>query len=219
MTSTVLAALKADPDLADIPVVMLTIVDDKNLGYALGAADYLTKPIDHDRLLSALNKYCRTAMPHRVLVVEDDPATRELLRRMLEAEGWAVSEAENGRVALEQIAQQQPATVLLDLMMPEMDGFAFVVELRKQRAWRSIPIVVITARDISPQDRLRLNGYVEKILAKSALSREVLLAEVGDLVADCVRSRSAASAQVGRTQVALAAHGQGVGSPAPGHPS
>jgi CheY-like chemotaxis protein len=133
-------------------------------------------------------------MPHRVLVVEDDPATRELLRRMLEAEGWAVSEAENGRVALEQIARQQPATVLLDLMMPEMDGFAFVVELRKQRAWRSIPIVVITARDVSPQDRLRLSGYVEKILAKSALSREELLAEVRDLVADSVRSRSATSA-------------------------
>ena len=190
----VLAALKADPELAEIPVVMLTIVDDKNVGYALGAADYLTKPIDYDRLLTALGKYCRKALPHLVLVVEDDPATRELLRRMLEQEGWVVSEAENGRVALEQIAQQQPAIVLLDLMMPEMDGFAFIVELRKHRAWRSIPVVVITARDVSLQDRLQLNGYVARILTKSSLSRQEWLVEVRDLVADRVRSRTAAPA-------------------------
>jgi PAS domain S-box-containing protein len=189
----VLAALKADPNLAEIPVVMLTIVDDKHVGYALGAADYLTKPVDHNRLLTALTKYLRSATPHLVLVVEDDTATRELLRRMLEREGWAVAEAENGRVALEQIAQQQPAIVLLDLMMPEMDGFAFVVELRKRQAWRSIPIVVITARDVSPRDRLRLNGHVEKILTNNASSRETWLVDVRDLVADCVRSRSVSS--------------------------
>jgi CheY-like chemotaxis protein len=187
----VLAALKADPDLADIPVVMLTIVDDRNLGFALGAAEYLTKPVDRDRLVAALEQHRRTALRHPVLVVEDDAATRELLRRMLEREGWVVSEAENGRVALERIAQEQPAIILLDLMMAEMDGFAFVVELRKHQVWRSIPIVVLTARDVGRQDRLRLNGYVDRILNKGALSREQLLGEVRDLVADCVRGRSA----------------------------
>ena len=187
----VLAALKADPDLADIPVVMLTMVDDKTMGYALGASDYLTKPIDRERLLRTLEAHRHGAPSRAVLLVEDDAATRGLLRRMLEREGWAVSEAENGRVGLERIADEQPAVILLDLIMPEMDGFALVLELRKREAWRSIPIIVITALDVSVQDRLRLNGFVEGILSKGALTQEQLLGEVRDLVADSVRLRSA----------------------------
>jgi CheY-like chemotaxis protein len=181
-----LAALKADPALADIPVIMLTIVDDKNLGYALGAADYLTKPIDRDRLVAMLKKYRCEAPPCPVLVVEDDAQIREMLRRILAKEGWLVSEAEHGRVALERVAENRPELILLDLMMPEMDGFQFIEELRKQEAWRSIPIIVVTAKDLSEEDRLRLNGYVEKILQKGAYSREALLAEVRDLVASCL---------------------------------
>ena len=184
----VLTALKADPELADIPVIMLTIVDDKNLGYALGASEYLTKPIDRDRLFTVLKK-CMRALPSsgRVLVVEDDADMRGLLRRMLEKEGWAMTEAENGRMALEFMAETRPALILLDLMMPEMDGFQFVDELRKHKSWRSIPIVVITAKDITSEDRLRLDGYVKKILNKGALNREKLLPEVRDLVATAVR--------------------------------
>ncbi len=182
----VLTALKADPDLADIPVIMLTIVDEKNLGYALGAADYLTKPIERERLASVLQKYRCTLPLCPVLIVEDDAATRELLRRTLEHEGWTVSEAENGRVGLARVAERRPELILLDLMMPEMDGFAFVLELRKTEVWRSIPVVVVTAKDLTDEDRLRLNGYVEKILQKGAYSREALLAEVRDLVAACM---------------------------------
>jgi CheY-like chemotaxis protein len=116
------------------------------------------------------------------LVVEDDIDTREMLRRLLEKEGWAVSEAENGRVALEHVAKTPPGLILLDLMMPDMDGFQFTTELRNHEAWRSIPIVVVTAKDLTVEDRLRLNGYVEKIIQKEAYSSEVLLAEVRDLV-------------------------------------
>jgi signal transduction histidine kinase/CheY-like chemotaxis protein/HAMP domain-containing protein len=184
---TVLTALKADPDLADIPVILLTIVDDKNLGYALGAVDYLTKPIDWDRLAVILKKYRCAHPPCTVLVVEDDADTREMLRRMLIEEGWAVSEAENGQVALERVAASQPELILLDLMMPEMDGFTFVAELRQQEAWQSIPVVVVTAKDLTPEDCQRLNGYVERILQKGAHSREKLLREVRDLVATHVR--------------------------------
>jgi CheY-like chemotaxis protein len=182
----VLTALKADSDLADIPVIMLTIVDDKNLGYALGAADYLTKPIDRDRLVTILKKYRCEAPPCPVLVVEDDAQIREMLRRILTKEGWLVSEAEHGRVALERIAENRPELILLDLMMPEMDGFQFIEELRKQEAWRSIPIIVVTAKDLTEEDRLRLNGYVEKVLQKGAYGREALLAEIRDLVASCL---------------------------------
>jgi signal transduction histidine kinase/DNA-binding response OmpR family regulator/HAMP domain-containing protein len=180
---TVLTALKADPDVADIPVIMLTIVDDKHMGYTLGATDYLIKPIDWERLAVILRKYHCAHPPCPVLVVEDDAVMREMLRRRLENEGWLVREAEQGRAALARVAEQAPELILLDLMMPEMDGFQFVEELRKHEAWRSIPIVVITAKDLTEEDHLRLNGYVEKILQKGAYSREALLAEVRELVA------------------------------------
>jgi hypothetical protein len=182
----VLSALKADPDIAEIPVIMLTIVDDRNLGYALGASDYLTKPIDRERLVSVLKQHRRDGP---VLVVDDDAEVRQLLRRMLESEGFAVVEAENGRVALERLRGESPSLILLDLMMPEMDGFEFVAELRRHDGWRAIPIVVITARDLSRDDRERLNGHVEKILQKGTYDRDHLLAEVRELVASSVARR------------------------------
>jgi CheY-like chemotaxis protein len=184
----VLSALKADPGVADIPVVMLTIVDDKNLGYALGASDYLTKPIDRERLVMVLKQHRRD---RPVLVVDDDVTLRQLLRRMLEPEGYTVVEAENGRVALDRLRQVSPSLILLDLMMPEMDGFEFVAEFRRHETWRAIPIVVITARDLSRDDRERLNGYVEKILQKGTYGRDQLLAEVRELVATSVARRRA----------------------------
>jgi GAF domain-containing protein/CheY-like chemotaxis protein len=182
----VLSALKADSEVADIPVIMLTIVDDKNLGYALGASDYLTKPIDRERLVTVLKQHRRD---RPVLVVDDDAEVRQLLRRMLESEGFAVVEAENGRVALERLRGESPSLILLDLMMPEMDGFEFVSELRRHESWRAIPVVVITARDLSRDDRERLNGHVEKILQKGTYDRAELLAEVRELVASSVARR------------------------------
>jgi len=184
----VLSALKADPELADIPVIMLTIVDDKNLGYALGASDYLTKPIDRERLVTVLEKY-RRDLP--VLIVDDDATVRQLLRRMLEPEGYTVVEADNGRAALERLREVSPSVVLLDLMMPEMDGFEFVAEFRRHEPWRAIPIVVITAKELTGDDHERLNGYVQKILQKGAHSRAELLADVRELVAQSVARRGA----------------------------
>ena len=108
---------------------------------------------------------------------------------MLEPEGYTVVEAENGRVALERLRAVTPSAILLDLMMPEMDGFEFVTEFRRREAWRAIPIVVITAKDLSGADRERLNGYVQKILQKGAHSRDQLLAEVRELVATSVARR------------------------------
>jgi len=182
----VLTALKAEPDLADIPVVMLTILDNKDIGYALGASDYLTKPIDRGRLVAILRKYCYLGACS-VLIVEDDQVTREMIRRMLEKEGWSVAEAENGRVALERLATAQPELILLDLMMPEMDGFQFIANLRQNPDWRTIPIVVVTAMDLTTEDRQRLNGYVEQILLKGTYNRDELLREVSELVAACVQ--------------------------------
>jgi CheY-like chemotaxis protein len=176
----VLAALKADPETADIPVVMVTIVDDKNMGYALGATDYLTKPVDRNRLLAILERYRRAGLS--VLVVDDDPLIRELMRRTLEKEGCLVAEAENGRVALERVRERAPGLILLDLIMPEMDGFAFLLELRRQDAWRTIPVVVVTAKTLTAEERERLNGQVLQVLEKDARTRDLLLEDVRDMV-------------------------------------
>jgi CheY-like chemotaxis protein len=176
----VLQALKSDPELAHIPVIMLTMIDDKNLGFALGASDYLTKPVDRNRLVALLKKYqCASDIPAcSVLVIEDDAATRDVMRRTLEKEGWLVAEAENGLVALDWLVEARPHLILLDLMMPEMDGFEFVAALRQEPDWRSIPVVVLTAKDVTEEDRLRLNSSVEKIIQKGGYSLDELVDEV-----------------------------------------
>jgi CheY-like chemotaxis protein len=184
---TVLLTLQDDPAVADIPVIMVTIVDNQNRGYMLGAADYMTKPIDRARLTAMLQKYRSQDPAGQVLVVEDDPATREGLARLLEIEGWSVLQAENGRVALERMAVTPPELILLDLLMPEMDGFEFLRKLRKAPAWRSIPVVVITAKDLTEEDHLQLNGHVRMILEKGAYSRVELLHELRDFTATCLR--------------------------------
>ena len=178
----VLSALKADPATADIPVVMLTIEDDKNMGFALGAADYFTKPIDWQRLGAVLRKYRKPASNQTVLIVEDDERTREMLRRTLQKEGWKVAEAVNGRAGLERVAAEVPAMILLDLMMPEMDGFGFMQELRKRAECSGVPVIVITAKDLTDEDRRRLSGDVARILGKESTSREQLVAEVRQLL-------------------------------------
>ncbi len=179
----VLSALKANELLAPIPVVMMTIMNETEMGYVIGAAEYLTKPIDRNRLTGLLQKYRVAGQSADVLVVEDDEATRQVVRRTLVKQGWTVAEADNGRLALEQVAKHKPSLILLDLMMPEMDGFEFVAELRKNEAWQSIPIVVLTSKDLSAHERQQLNGNVEKILQKGSYGREALLREVQRVVA------------------------------------
>ncbi|HEY1339656.1 MAG TPA: response regulator, partial [Bryobacteraceae bacterium] len=182
----VLHELKADPALCDIPVVMVTIVDDKNLGYTLGAADYLTKPVDRERLSAVLTKYRCPHPPCPVLLIEDDDTTREMMRTMLERDGWRVIEAADGEQGLARLADSEPNVVLLDLMMPKMDGFEFIVEMHRHEEWRQIPIVVITAKELTAEDRRKLHGSVEKVLLKGAYSREELLGKVRELVSACL---------------------------------
>jgi len=186
---SVLAAIKDDPELADIPVIMLTMLEDRTLGFALGASEYVTKPIDRDHLRKLLRRYRRDG-PCDVLVVEDDSATRELLRRLVEGEGWTVDTADNGRLALQALERKTPSLILLDLMMPVMDGCQFATELRKHDAWKGIPVIVLTAKDLTPEDRRLLNGDVQGVLQKGSLSKGELLQEIRDLMAADRRSVS-----------------------------
>ncbi len=183
---SVLSALKEDPATAGIPVIMLTMIDERERGFALGASEYLGKPVDRERLAALLQRFRGgEEAGGRVLVVEDDADTRKLIRRNLKKAGWSVDEAKNGRVGLERVEKAMPDLILLDLMMPEMDGFEFLRELRARQAWQQIPVVVVTAKEITEQERLRLNGWVEKVLHKGAYSRENLLGEIRDLVRTC----------------------------------
>ena len=179
----VLTALKADPELASIPVIVATFIDEKETGFALGATDFLTKPIDRRQLAQLLQKYRCAHPPCPVLLVEDSKELRELFQRILEQEGWTVAQAENGRVGLERVEENRPALIVLDLMMPEMDGFSFLEALRKRPEWRAIPVVVVTAKDLIAEDRQRLNGYVQYIVQRGSHTHEELLQEIADRVA------------------------------------
>jgi PAS domain S-box-containing protein len=179
----VLSALKSDPETADIPVIIVSIVDDKNLGYALGAAEYLTKPIDRERFSKVLDRYRCKGDNCPVLVVEDDDAVRQTLRSVLERHGWQVFEAANGLLALESMAKQIPELILLDLVMPEMDGFEFAEQLQKNELWRSIPVIILTSKDLTPEERHKLNGHVERVLRKESYGYSDLLNEIHRVVA------------------------------------
>jgi PAS domain S-box-containing protein len=171
----VLAALRADPATEGIPVIMATILDEQHMGMALGAADYLTKPVDRTRLLAAVERIVGTTADAGILVVDDDEGTRRLLRQTLEKGGWRVREATNGRDGLEQLARERPSLVLLDLMMPELDGFGFLEGVRTNGA-AGPPVIVITAKELTEADRARLNGGVEAIVQKSGGPDELVRA-------------------------------------------
>jgi signal transduction histidine kinase/DNA-binding response OmpR family regulator len=188
---TVLAALKGDPALADIPVVLVTILDERTRGMALGATDYMVKPIDRERLLGVL-RMLSSRPAGRLLLVEDDDATRAVLREILAREGWTIVEAENGRIALDRVGEALPDVIVLDLMMPEMDGFEFLAELRSRADGRDIPVLVVTAKDLTDDERFRLNGGVERIILKRGYGPEELQRELGHALAAFAERRRAA---------------------------
>ncbi|MGH6990286.1 MAG: ATP-binding response regulator, partial [Stellaceae bacterium] len=182
---SVLQALKSDPALTSIPVIMISILDEQHKGFALGASGYLNKPIDRGKLTALLAgfKHGREIMP-RALVIEDDDSTRHVMVRLLEGEGYEVAEAANGKIGLERLAPERPDLILLDLMMPEMDGFEFLAELRRDPGNDTIAVIIVTAADLSSEERQRLNGDVSHVLEKAAYRREELLDHIRKLVAN-----------------------------------
>ncbi|MDY0885784.1 response regulator [Dongia soli] len=178
----VLSAMKEDAVLAEIPVIMVTIVDNQSIGFSLGAADYLIKPIDRDRLVRAVERCCPRDAPRHVLIVEDDTPTSELMARALRQIDCTVTQAENGRVGLGYLNEALPAAILLDLMMPEMDGFEFIARLRAESRWRSIPVIVVTAKTLTDEDIAHLNGQVQHLVHKGEYSGKAVLAALDELV-------------------------------------
>ena len=164
---TVLGALKADPELCDIPVIMVTVAPDRGIGLSLGAAEVMTKPVDRGALTSLLRQLLSRDGP--ILIVEDDLATRETVRHTVEKMGLTVAEATNGRLALDWLAENPaPAVILLDLMMPEMDGFEFLDTFNSRADWRHTPVVVITAKHLTAAERTLLSGRARTVINKGA---------------------------------------------------
>ena len=166
---SVLGIMKSEPKLEHIPVIMLTIVDDRNLGFSLGASEYMTKPIDRNRLIALIRKFSPADRDGRILVVDDDPDLRHMIRTTIEGVGMRTAEAENGTAALAWLAENpQPSLVLLDLMMPMMDGFEFLERVRAQQEFSELPIVVLTAKELTDAERTFLAENTLLILSKSA---------------------------------------------------
>lgn len=182
---SVLSSLKNDPELNTIPVIMITMLDDKSIGYKLGASDFLTKPVQPERLGYLLNKYRCSKIPCPILIIEDNPNIRIMLRDILQESGmWTIIEAENGEDGLQKALEYNPSVILLDLMMPVMDGFEFLEARRNHSTINTTPVIVITAADLSTEDRQRLYGSVQNIIQKGNYTRDELLEEVKQLVLD-----------------------------------
>jgi CheY-like chemotaxis protein len=178
----VLSALKADPELAAIPVVLLTISDDRGRACLLGAAEFLQKPVEPERLAAVLQRWHPDRLGGPVLIVDDDAASRDLSARVLRKQFGSVIEAGDGRTALESMVRQKPGLIVLDLTMPGMDGFDFIAGLRQVADWRHIPIVVLSAREVTAAERMRLSSAVRRILRKGDFPGVALAGEIVDLL-------------------------------------
>jgi PAS domain S-box-containing protein len=172
----VLHALKTDPLTRDIPVILLTVVDQKHLGFRLGAADYVIKPFDREALIGTMARVAPDCQ--RILVVDDDPNVPELVRQLLEGERYVVDWAPDGAIGLEHITQARPSVILLDLLMPRMDGLAFLDALQRDAAHKDIPVIVLSGKSLSAADRQTLQERVLGLIEKHGFDREALIREV-----------------------------------------
>jgi CheY-like chemotaxis protein len=182
---SVLNALKREPATSEIPVVVVSIVDNRDFGMVLGATDYLVKPIDHERLRGVLRRLSHGSRPSSggsILVVDDDPAVLDVFSSLLDAEGWRVVTVMDGESALAAVARERPTAVLLDLMLPGVDGFEVMRSLRAEPATRDLPVIVVTAKDLTDEDRQLLADSAQRVVLKQALRVDELRRELRELL-------------------------------------
>jgi signal transduction histidine kinase/CheY-like chemotaxis protein len=179
----VLGALKSNPATAEIPVILLSVLQRRGLGLMLGASDYLTKPVDRDRLLAAIRQVSHARAGGTILVVDDDPDIRKMLDVELRSQGFTrIETAPDGVEGLRMARELSPDLVVLDLMMPRMDGFEMAARLQEDEATRGIPIIVLTAKDLTAADMARLNGQIEEIIQKGALNVDALIRRLVEIL-------------------------------------
>ena len=179
----VLQRLKESPATKDIPVIIISIADDKEIGFALGAVGYITKPVNKDVLLAEINRIGGPAT-HTVLIVDDNALERSEMTQIIEQEGMRAVVAENGKICMDMIKESVPDVLVLDLIMPEMDGFEVLKRVRSDPATRNLPVIVVTAKELTDKDRKKLAGKVSSILAKSDTTSTALLEEIKKILGD-----------------------------------
>ena len=185
----VLHDLKSDPSTRNIPVIMISIVDKKALGFRLGAADYLIKPLDEDRILETLNKLKRKNGDRplkRLLVVDDDPNVSDMVQQLLEGGSYQIESAADGLIALEKVRAAKPDAILLDLMMPRLDGVGLLEELKKDPAFADLPVIVLTAKLLTEEEKNALKESAGRVILKQGLSGEALLAEISSTIKNTI---------------------------------
>ncbi len=178
----VLQDIKNDPTLKSIPVVMYTMLDEKNFGLAIGASEYLIKPVNKEKILQVLEKYKQRAPSEYILIVDDNPDLRTMASRAIQKAGWEVRTADNGKSALALLEIILPSIIFLDIMMPVMDGFEFLSIFQNREEWKHIPVVVITSKDLMAEERQQLNGIVKKVIQKGDFTPEKLLKQISFLI-------------------------------------
>jgi CheY-like chemotaxis protein len=175
----VLHDLKQDPATRDIPVIMLTIVDNKAMGFRLGAADYLVKPLDSAALLATLARMAPIGdRPARLLIVDDDPHVHEMVGQLLEERPYVLRSAADGVEALGQVEQEKPDAILLDLMMPRLDGFGVLSQLRQDASTSDIPVIILTSKMLTAAEKAVLQASAQQVIQKQGLASEELLQEL-----------------------------------------
>jgi DNA-binding response OmpR family regulator len=173
----VLSALKADADLADIPVIMVTMARQKSLAMTLGAADYLTKPVEWSRLKAVLKRYQRSTSG-LALIIEDDDSTRAAVRECLTEVGWSIVEASGKQDPMALVNQNRPDLILVDLHMADLNGFTFIQALRRRAHWKAVPVIALAARDLTPEECTRLSGLAQQIIYTDDDTQSELAAEL-----------------------------------------
>jgi signal transduction histidine kinase/DNA-binding response OmpR family regulator len=177
----VLHELKTDAATKDIPIIVVSIVDNKDLGYRLGAFDYLLKPFDRDAIAAALSRL--SPREGRILVVDDDPNVVDMVRQLLDEDPYEIVAAADGQEALDAVARRRPDVILLDLLMPNMDGFAVIEHLQQDPQHRLIPVVVLTAKTLSGSEQAWLEQSVVKVVHKMGLDRSAFIRELRNALA------------------------------------
>ncbi len=178
----VLYQLKNDPELTKIPVIMLTISDDQKKAHLLGASEFITKPINRNILNKILQRHYPKNNSSSILIVDDDESVREHLGRLIAKEGYQILQADNGKTALKIIKQTPPALIFLDLIMPKMDGFTFLQQLKEKKEWQNIPVIILTSKELTQEEKEFLQGRTPKILAKSPYLENIDLKEIKRLI-------------------------------------
>ena len=180
---SVLRTLKADPEVSNIPVIMASILDEKNKGFSLGAADFLSKPIQKEYLMKSIRNLTGDKENLKICIIEDDESLRFTIKEILEKQNVEIIEAENGKVGMSLLHKEEikPDLILLDLMMPVMNGFEFLKSIRETDL-NSIPILVLTGADLSEDEKSFLSGEVQRILEKSEDTLSSIVSEVGNVI-------------------------------------